>query len=251
MKTLLISITFILFLTKVSAQALASGDAILLAKLVGNTAAQLKELKEILEVNNATLEQVEKANRKVQQTRYRILRAKYIVDSAVTLQNSNVHSIDDGIGYLRKGKGIGKNGINFAQEFKDLSPKEKERVIQELDEADDEATTLQEKINLSKVSIAENKVKQRQGEERKIEIQKYHNLTEFNEETAASGLDPNTAQVETAKNTSLTNSILVQQSTTQADTLDEIRKLNNKQDQEKLEALKQEEANKKHWGKRY
>ena len=243
-----IKFTTILVLLSVPVMGYSNGDAVFLAKLVGQSAAQLKELKEILEINNATLDQIEKANRKVQQTRYRIIRAKYIMDSAKTLGNSNVERTQDALNYMRKAKSIGKNSKSFYDDVQSLSPNEKERVLEQLDALNAESKTLEQQIQEKKLTLFSNKVNEQRLSDHEVQTAKYDTLSAINEETASGNIDPATAHVETAKNTSITNRLLLQSTAVQSENLREIYKLNNRLDEQELKALQAEESKKKFWG---
>lgn len=230
-----------------SGSTLSNGDAILLAKIVGQGAAQLKELKEILEMNNATFDQIERANRKVQQARYRIVRARNLLDSAQSLSHSNVERTQDALNYMKKAKSLGKNSKSLYEDVNSLSPNERERVLQQLDALNSEAKTLEQKIEEKKLNLFSNKVNEQRLLGHESETVKYEPLSEINESTAASDIDPSTAQVETAKNTSITNRLLLQSASVHSENLREMYKLNNRLDEEDLKKLQEEEAKKKFW----
>lgn len=225
----------------------AVSETTLLAKILGQSVAQLKELKEIWEINKSTLSELETANRKVQQTRYQILRTKYILDSAKTLHQTNFQNPQDAINYMRKAKNLGKSTGNLFDDIKSLSKEEREVLAREINKADEESLTIQDKIFEAKASLLNNKLNSVRLRDHENQIQKYDALTEINEDVASSNIDSTTAQVETAKNTSIANRLILQNSQINSAQLMETYKMTNLLEESRLEQLKKQEQTERIW----
>jgi hypothetical protein len=223
-------------------------ETTLLAKILGQSVAQLKELHEIWNIQNSTLAEVEKANRVVQQTRYQVLRAKFIVDSAKTLSESNITTPQDALNVMRTAKNLGRSGSNWMNEIHELTPAEKKELVKQLEEFDVQAQTIEEQILERKLSLSNTKMNEVRLEKHSKETAKYSTLVDVNESRASGAIDPQTATIETAKNTAITNQLLLQSSQIQGEHLKETYRMNSLLETEQLRKLQEEESSKQLWG---
>lgn len=254
MKSLLIKLTIILFAFRSSVYSAVS-ETVLLSNILSQTTAQLKEVKDILELQDATLKQVEKANSQVQQARYRLLRMKYLVEASQNLANSNTRSSQEVINLMRNAKNLKGNATNILNDSNEwvqgldrISEEERQHLLSIIDSQENDLNLVKRNIENRKLALTHKKLSNKisqdhlKNTERNLEV-----IVQENESMSANDSDGKNAQVNTAKNTALTNTILHKQLIIQNETLKETQAISDNLERAEIERLEKERKAKALW----
>lgn len=230
-------------------------DTAILTNILSQTTAQLAELKNILEIQSTTLDQVEKMNNKVQQVRYRLLRAKYLVDASQNLATSNVQSSQEVLKLMRNAKNLKNDAVYFGQdqsiwieELGKLTPEEKQQIINQIERQEKELLATSEYLNDKKLALQMKKKSNSISQDKmKLQNQNLELIVQENEAGSSSDLDQRSALTQTAKNTGLTNTILYKQMTIDNEILKETQGINDKLEKLEIEKLEREQRERALW----
>lgn len=227
-------------------------EEIILSKILADTTSQLKELKEIMDLQKGTFEQIEKFNSTVQGARYRLLRTKYLVESAKSLSQSNVYNSRDVLNLMRNAKNIkstGKDAIDDTKKWiKELSEEEKKEILIAIEDAENELISIEEQIAQRKISLYTQKEILKKSHKEHEEINEgLSNLVNINEAASAQNLDHLKASVQTTRNSALTNKVLMKNIDINSEILKETQALNQKLEQERIEKLENKKRQQDLW----
>lgn len=244
----------LLFLPDFASATLGS-DTALLSSILSQTTAQLTELKNILEIQSTTLDQVEKMNNRVQQVRYRLLRAKYLVEASQNLASSNVQSSQEVLRLMRNAKNLKNDTVHFGQdqsiwieELSKLTPEEKQQIINQIEQQEKELLATKEYLNDKKLALQMKKKSNSISQERmKLQNQNLERIVQENESSSSSDMDQRSAITQTAKNTGLTNTILYKQMAIDNEILKEAQGINDKLEKLEIEKLEREQRERALW----
>ena len=240
--------TVILFLLL---PALVKAELISNMKMIGILTSQLKELKEVLEVQKLSLEKLEEFNKRVQTKRLQILRVKNLVNSAKMMARRKNQGLAGGISFLRRAKSIGKEGIGIGNELvTELTEEEADKLAKELDKIDGDARSLEDRIQLIKNERAKS-IAKTGATVMEHDIKVHSALSSSVEEMANvsfEDLELQRSSSYTAKNTSMTNQILIEDSKVQVRNLEIQQEILDQLKKNELNELKKDNETLKFWG---
>lgn len=248
------SIILILAILK-STPGLCATDSILLSQILSQSVSQLKELHEILKIQNASLDEIEKANITVKDAQYRILRAKYIIDSTKEFNTNRINDPQGALNFLRKTRNKTREikdfmEINWWEKSVDsIPPEEKKKILEELERLDYESKDIAQQLQEKKIQYVlkkrydTNLTEASKNDNESIGVLVNNNLYDSSDR----GLSPNSASILNARNTALTNKILKNMNDTHINTLESINRINEREESKRLEELKKIKSEKDLW----
>ncbi len=242
-------IVFPLLLIWLSGQrSYASADAVWLSKIVSQNVTQINRLANIFNVSKESLKELNDMNKQITFRRYQILRIKAIIESTRELNNLNPQGIDGFITKLERGKHLGKE---YESLIGDLTPQEKEDLLKKIDEADKKAKSVSEEIKELKLERAltradVNKTVSENEVVFKHEIEPL--VDESREDSEVGYLGVREASVLTARNTSLSNKIAIENNKIGSKNLEVLQDINESLKRSEERHLKEKEIEETFWG---